>query len=156
MPLVFARRLRGLLFLPLFLGLVLLLPLKMRMSCDESLDMPIFTACHRPSCLSIPARLGSPEEPELSARGISCGVPLWMTCLDDSRISRLSSSKLLYGNRAYTCVYPLGVTCRRGLPMPKASSAAGASAPLPGGWDRLEPCLEGQKPYPIHRHQTMS
>ena len=41
--------------------------------------------------------------------------------LDDSRLSRLSSS-----NRAYTRVYPLGVTCQLPNSMPKASSERGA------------------------------
>jgi hypothetical protein len=63
----------------------------MRVSSDESQDMPIFTAFAVPAVLSIPARLGQLSRVEIEQPAVYSGQQPWMTSLDDSHLSRVSS-----------------------------------------------------------------
>jgi hypothetical protein len=101
LPQVFARRLRGLLVLLLFLGLVLPLPCK-----NACVQRRVAGHAHF-YCLSrlwLYARFGFDETLSEARNSAACGQYLSMTRLDDSHVSRLSSSKLLHSNRKFEVV----------------------------------------------------
>ncbi len=91
----------------------------MRISSDGALEMPIFTALSVPRLLSIMSLI---TEAELDSLRQHYRQHLWMTCLDDSRVSRAVIEQVAV---RLPCVYvrvPFrGDVSQRQQPMPKAS-----------------------------------